>query len=304
MSEFKLDNALGIAIEGGGISGLSYIGFLKAWVESGRRLDQWKYQAGSSVGSIVATLLAVHAPLEYIEKLLRETDFNEFKDNSWNMFKNIYDLTEKYGWYDGNEIENFMADVLENITGDRDITLREIYEIYGSHLIITKTDVLYPRCKLIAMDWKSHPDMKVAHAVRTSSSIPLFFEAVRGEGDEAGHVFVDGGVLLNFPIELLKPFLPDHQIMGLYLTSPREEAEEAGTLVYRPVNGYEEFIKSIAKTWREQAMNRHILSDDWRRTCDIETIIKATQFNLTEDQQNYCIKQGYERGVKFIAEFE
>ena len=88
--------------------------------------------------------------------------------------------------------------------------------------------------------------------------------------------------------------------MGLYLTSAREESEKDGTLEYRPINGYVEFLKSIAKTWREQAMTRHISTDDWYRTCDIETTIKATDFNISDEAKAAGYKAGYERTERFI----
>ena len=59
----------GLAIEGGGVAGIAYIGALKAWVKAGYKLTQWKYIAGSSAGAILAALLAVHAPLEYMKKI-------------------------------------------------------------------------------------------------------------------------------------------------------------------------------------------------------------------------------------------
>ena len=41
--------------------------------------------------------------------------------------------------------------------------------------------------------------MRVVDAVRISMSLPLFFAAIR---DPRGDVFVDGGLLNNFPIKL------------------------------------------------------------------------------------------------------
>jgi len=302
-SSFNINDARGLAIEGGGVSGLTYAGFLQAWEESGRSLSQWTHIAGSSAGAILACFIAVRAPLSWMEETLRKTDFNEFKDSSWNILEDLWELKNNYGWYDGKTLEKWLEACLFETTGIKKITFAQAYEKYGTHLILTKTDVLYPRCKLVTMDHISHPDMTLAKAARTSSSIPIFFEAVKGKGPEKDHIFVDGGVLLNYPIELLKPHLPDSQIMGIYLTSARELSENDGTLEYRPITGYVEFLKTIAKTWREQAMSRHISPDDWLRTCNIETTVKATEFSLSKERQDYTINQGLDRGREFIRQF-
>lgn len=300
---FHVDNARGLAIEGGGAAGVVYVGALNSWVDSGRSLNQWTHFAGSSAGAILAAFLAVRSDLKWMEKKMGEKDFNDFKDSSWNVFEDLWELKKNYGWYDGKALEDWVEDCLQECTGIKHITFKQAFEKYGTHLILTKTDVLNPRCVLVTMDHISHPDMSLSLAVRTSSSIPIYFEAVKGKkGPEKNHVFVDGGVLLNYPIELLKPHLPNTQIMGLYLTSAREEAAEDGTLEYKPVDGYIEFLKSIAKTWREQSMNRHISTDDWHRTCDIETTIKATDFNVTEADKAKGIQAGYDRLKKFIED--
>lgn len=48
--------------------------------------------------------------------------------------------------------------------------------------------------------YKNRPDYPVSLAVRESSSIPYFFKTVK---DKDNNILVDGGVLLNYPIELL-----------------------------------------------------------------------------------------------------
>lgn len=296
----KLREMEGLAIEGGGVAGIAYVGALREWVDQGYTIEQWKYIVGSSAGAILAAMIAVRAPVEYMEKILYDTDFNTLKDSSWNYLKHMYDLYSNYGWYDGDKLEEWVAKSLGEITGNRDITFQQVYEKYGTHLMITKTDVLWPQCKTVVMDYLSHPNEKIAHAVRTSGSIPFIFEAVRGEGTEKNHLFVDGGVLMNYPIEILKDYLDQSKIMGLCLLDDEDNNHKDETIQYRPVNGYIEFILTMLKSWRELAMHKHVSSDQWKRTCDIPVLVSATDFDISDKAKDECVESGKQRMRTFI----
>ena len=45
------------------------------------------------------------------------------------------------------------------------------------------------------------PDVKIAESIRASMSIPLFFDAWKfPDGQPDDHIYIDGGVLYNYPI--------------------------------------------------------------------------------------------------------
>jgi NTE family protein len=276
ISQFK-----GLALEGGGVAGLAYLG-------NYRRLLQidpgmlYTHFAASSAGSFMAGFLAVRTTLDQMTSILRELDFKKIKDNSWFIGKDVYDLVRKYGWYNGDYLLEWYRNQMKAITGNPDITFLDVYKRYGTVLIITTTDVMKPFSRLIAMDYQSHPNHSVALAVRKSCSIPEVFEAVIGTGTDAGHIFVDGGVLLNYPIRLLYKYLAPEVCMGFYLTSESDNAGNDETILCTPVNGQIEFIESIADTWRNLAMKQYIDPNDWTRTCKTRITISATKFDLSE----------------------
>lgn len=287
-------NFRGLAIEGGGVAGITYLGNLRRWALD-HKLEQFTHFAASSVGSLVASMLAMRTSLDYIEKKIASTDFKSFKDSSWNIAEDLWKLWEKYGWYEGNVLETWCANMIEEVCGNREITLAGIHAKYGTYLVITKTDMLWPYCKVISMDHKSHPTTKLYTAIRESCSIPIFFQAVPGVGPEAGHIFVDGGTILNYPIELLYKELPKAQCMGLFLVSRNETAES------RPVKGYVEFLESLINTMRTMAMLRHIDDDDWKRTCKISVNVSAIDFGITDPEKQDAIKAGYAAMDNFLT---
>lgn len=285
-------NYKGLALEGGGVSGIAYVGALKA-LEDINILKNYKYFAGSSAGSIIASMLACNASIEWIEKTMKHFNFNDLMDDSWGVSLDIVRLYEEYGWYKGDTLLQKMESFMLELTGIKNITFKQLYEKFNNILIITKTQVLYPNCKLIVMDYKSHPNHPISLAVRESSSIPYFFKAVK---DNEGNIFVDGGVLLNYPIELLYNYLPPSECMGLSLKYHENFNNEE-----RQINGHIEFITSMAQTWRNGAMFKNIGIDDKRRTCRIKTYLKSVDFNVSENEKNKDIESGYKCMMKFIS---
>ena len=90
-----------------------------------------------------------------------------------------------------------MAHLAEAKTGNPDATFADLAKRRGNpnlHLVATNLPT-----RLSQVYSKDHsPALPVAEAVRRSISIPLFFVAVR----ESDDLFVDGGVLNNYPIRL------------------------------------------------------------------------------------------------------
>ena len=89
-------------------------------------------------------------------------------------------------------------------------TLRAFHKRTKSHLSLVASDL--ESRKMLVLNHRTAPHCPVAWAVRMSMSIPFLWQEVvwrdsefglyRGDSLE-GHTIVDGGVLSNFPIELL-----------------------------------------------------------------------------------------------------
>ena len=292
----RLQNFKGLAIKGGGAAGISYLGSLRKWEDAKLKLDQFTHIVGSSAGSILAALLSVRAPLSFLEAKMK-TDFSSFLDTSIiSKAEDVAALIKRYGWHSGNGLETWIANTLGELTGNPEITFSEAYAKYGVHLIITATDVFCSECKLVVMDWTTSPDMKIHAAVRRSCSIPFFFQAVFGaEGTpEAGHVFIDGGVTDNYPIELLYQYLPKEQCMGLFLTSVKSD------VVSLPASSYMELVSSIVNTWSDAMTKINIKPEDWERTCLIPTELKTTDFAASMESKEKAISSAWTAMEHFI----
>ncbi|WP_375378234.1 patatin-like phospholipase family protein [Hymenobacter cellulosilyticus] len=87
---------------------------------------------------------------------------------------------KQYGWYRGDQFTRFMGELVARKTGSADLTLGQLHALAtqgkGRDLYTTGTN-LTRQCGQV-FSYETHPDMRVADAVRISMSIPLYFRAV------------------------------------------------------------------------------------------------------------------------------
>lgn len=152
---------------------------------------------GTSAGAINATLLALDYTIDEVRTVLADLDFNDFKDDNFGIIRDTKRLIQDLGWHKGDFFRDWMGQLIANKTGRSDSTFTDLAKRRGRpklHLVATnlatRMSEVYSR--------ETTPEMPLAEAVRRSMSIPLFFAAVR----EGENVFVDGGVLDNYPIRL------------------------------------------------------------------------------------------------------
>ena len=172
---------------GGGVRGTAYVGALKALNKLGISLTGY---ACSSVGAIIASLLAVGYTPEELHELLINVKYQNFHDLHIPMGKDygIFKGDEVYYWLKENIEKKFYAK--EEICKTQPVTFRDL----GKNLIVIATDISNATFKEYSKE--KTPDVEIAHAVRVSSTIPFFFKPVW----EKDICLVDGDYINNFPL--------------------------------------------------------------------------------------------------------
>ena len=242
---------------GGGILGISFCGALEELRQLGL-LHGIKNYAASSAGSIIAGALACGASYNFLSRELMEIDFSTFVDYG-NKIKAMYNLYYYNGICTGDTFLTWYGDILEKLTGNADITLKEVHDKFGGRLVITATS-LNSR-KVIYFDHRSHPDLSLKLAVRMSMSIPFLFMPV----EYADDVFVDGGVLDNFPMRAFY-YDSDHinpKTLGLLLTTAIDNNECVKT------TGIWSMIDALYSCYITQTQKMYMDPQDWDRTIKI-----------------------------------
>jgi len=259
--------------QGGGVKGIALVGALKRMEENGIKFNA---VGGTSAGAIVASLYACGYTADEMKSLLDSTNFEKFLDGSIIPFKNL--ITQK-GLYKGNALYNWIYDVLKvkNI-----IKFEDLKEI---DLKIVATDLTNK--ELIIFDRNSNPSMKIAEAVRMSTSIPLVFSPYKlGE-----KLVVDGGILSNYPLFIFKD--PENTV-GFKLIS------KATTVPTAPDNLLG-FLYAIANTM----MDAHDKEDErqlgHKNTIHIDNAgVSTTKFNLNETEKKLLYQNGYYAASQFV----
>ena len=100
-------------------------------------------------------------------------------------------------WYKGNFFKEWIGGLLKKKTGSSNITFKALREHSGKELYVYASNISTNFGEVYSPEHT--PRMRVVDAVRRSMSIPLFFRAVR---DDREDVFVDGGVINNYPVKL------------------------------------------------------------------------------------------------------
>jgi NTE family protein len=110
-----------LVFEGGGMRGISYAGAL-AELEQRGLLNELEKVGGTSVGAIAALTLALGYKADEIESIIAQTNPKKFNDGTFLLFGGVTRLRRHYGWYKGDAFLKWTEKIIEQKTGDSDIT--------------------------------------------------------------------------------------------------------------------------------------------------------------------------------------
>ncbi|XP_800195.4 uncharacterized protein LOC582782 [Strongylocentrotus purpuratus] len=192
--EYPFEN---IVFEGGGNKGLAYAGAVREF----ERIGLWtkiRRFGGASAGAMWAALLAVGYNSNEVEEFLSMNLKDYFLDASCGTCSLFPNLRRHFGWHPARRLFEWFGDRLEDMTGDADITFSQLYTRTGKELCIVVTNLSQMSAEYCHA--KTTPNLPIRMAVRMSIAIPGLFGAVRSKGRTNCDVYVDGGVLCNYPI--------------------------------------------------------------------------------------------------------
>jgi len=276
-----------LVFEGAGIRGIAYSGAIRV-LEEKNLLKNVEKVGGTSAGAITALLLSLGYTSSEITNIINSTSFKKFNDGffpgGFSRFKNYF------GWYKGKKFENWLSNIIEQKTGNDDITFAGLHEQGYKDLYVTGTCL--NQQKLVVFSNENYPHMKVKDAVRISSSIPFYFEAVfldkngnvvHRPKDKTGlDVMIDGGFTANFPIRLFdsSKYLDQHG-PNVFIVNPftlgfRIDREEQIANDYAekglapvPVTSLKDYFSAFYIIVLENLNRQSLTASDWQRTVSI-----------------------------------
>jgi predicted acylesterase/phospholipase RssA len=186
-----------IVLSGGGAKGLSYIGVFQ-YMEEHDMIKDIRRILGVSMGSIFGLFLTIKMKSMQMKNLVYKvspTDCMDFNVDSLKI-ENIIEFFKTMSFDNGNKLVSFIRSCLRVKIGNPDATFADLHNYNPDmDLIILGTELV--ESKRAYFSYLHTPDFPIAKAVCISCAIPFYFRPVLHEG----HIYVDGGVSCNYPID-------------------------------------------------------------------------------------------------------
>lgn len=279
---------------GGGIKGFAYIGALQVLEEKNYR---FKRVAGTSAGAIMACFIAAGYNANEVEEIFDELHLKSLLDPPKPAgtlpFLKWLNLYFRMGLYKGKALEKWFYKKLaaKGILTFNDLP-RGSLKLVASDLTNGRMIVIPDDLASYGIDWRTFP---VAKALRMSCGIPFFFEPVKLNDYKGECLFVDGGILSNFPLWIFDNGNKQRPIIGLKLSNPREDIPP------QKINNGLSLFEALFSTMKNAHDERYISRKHERNIVFIPVEkYSATQFELDEETKVALIEIGRKRTTKFL----
>ena len=293
-----------LVFSGGSIKGISYCGSLEVLERCGV-LGRVKGFAGTSAGSITASLVALGFSAKEITDLMKEIDFKSLVDDKFGVVRDGVNLMTDYGLAPGDVIFELRGKYIGDKTGNPDYTLSQLYKDRGVKLVITGTNL----SKRNSIYFYEIHDIPIRKAVRISMSIPFLFEPCSTDYG----LCVDGGLIDNYPLHVFDGESPDdiRSRMNLCVPNPRvlglnimtsSNVEDLILGREHKIESLYQFCNSIIDTFMIDNERRIMTPSYWKRTININTKnYPSTDFSLNDEQKDELIENGRKAVLDFFG---
>ena len=292
-----------LAFSGGAIKGVAYVGVFKKIEEliHERLLEEAKPDfdpikcsipvfniktiCSVSVGSIFSLIyLLKYSYVEMLEEVINKK-FEQLKE------VRIMNFVSKYGLDSGNNLINWLKDMMNRKNINPDITLKEFYDLNGVDFQIMATN-LNKYCYK-KFNYSETPEVKVLDAIRMSIGIPFLFTINEYDGD----IHVDGGLIDSYPISIFDNL---DNFLGFKLINHGEMDTHD---VDEPINDIESYIYHVLSCYMVQKEKRVTTSQEYKN-CTVyihtEDITQSVNFALTNIEKTRLIDIGYKSLTEFL----
>lgn len=325
-----------LVFEGGGVKGIAYIGALDV-LNDRKIIPNIQRIGGTSAGAINAILLGLGFTSDETKDILWSLNFNDFMDDSWGVVRDTTRLIEKFGWYKGDYFRNWIGKLIKEKTGNSESTFADIEAMKEKRnfksLYFMGTNLSTSFSEIFSAEHTAR--ICVADAVRISMSIPLFFAAKRSI---RGDVYVDGGVLDNYPVKLfdrekyvsadnsLEPkyyketnkniagserpiakYVYNKETLGFRLDTKKEISvfRDQAEPPHKKIDDFFAYTWALIHTVLESQQSAHLHSDDWARTVFIDTIgVGTTDFDLSDSKKKALVESGREGALQYFKWYD
>lgn len=270
---------------GGAIRGAAYCGTLKAMEELGINPNT---VAGSSVGSVIAGLIAVGYNAEELKDVFMQVNFELFRDLQ-------FAIGPQFALSKGEVFLDWLRELIEKkYYGEKykkgshkAVTFNDL----DKNLVIITTDLSSFECKEFSKC--ETPDFEVATAIRISCSMPGLMKPY----EYNNRVLVDGDLQKSSPMwKLSKTLQPkDERILEFRLEGDFE-GNEKNTIEY--INSLYSYATIIAT---EFIMDIYNDKDKFDYIVINTGDINIVDFNLATEKRANLMEAGYQQTIDYFT---
>lgn len=271
---------------GGAIRGISYVGALKALDELGVKIQTL---AGSSVGSIIASLLAVGYTTDEIYEIIIGVNFDLFRDIHFGFGK-TFALSK------GEVFLEWLREVIEkkfygeNYKKGENPTVK--FKDLEKDLVIITTDLTNFKCKEFSK--QETPDFEVATAIRISSSMPGLMSPIKYEDLE----LVDGDLQKSWPLwKLSENLYPKNERVLEFRLEGNYDRNGKNAIDY--INTVYSCVTSIAT---KSVVDEYGHKDSFDYVTINTGDIVIVDFNLSKDKRKELVDAGYNQTIEYFKQ--
>jgi NTE family protein len=272
-----------VCLSGGGVRIGGQSGALEE-LEYLNMLIHVKEWMGVSAGSLMALCKVIGFTTKGIHTLCTEFDF-----------ENVIELDSgpgcliNFGIDTGERLQRFINAVLHIKGFSSEITFKELYEKTNKSLRVFATDL--NQGTYIEFSHKTNPEYQVSIAVRASMSFPYYFQPV--EDPITGHLLSDGGIMNNYPIDILTED-ERNETLGILFVEKIRPLEEPSlqNLLMRPC----QLLLAGRGKSVHAGFSKHTICIRTKCTDNLK-------FNLSADEKKQIIEEGKEAVRDFLKQY-
>lgn len=280
-----------LVLSGGGVKGIAQLGVLRYyWEKKTLSLEGLRELAGTSVGSIICTLLVCgYSPMEIFSEVYSMTSFFNIGDCN-----NIWDLFKHFGLMSISTMMDKISDLIIKKIGYMP-TMQQLKDLSGKTVTITVTNV--SRMQVEYISHMTRPNLKIIDAVKMSCNLPLIFQRISYNGD----YYVDGGLLDNFPVSQISDICT--RTLGVIVTGtdPTESDTAFTNYLYRlmimPINMITDLRSRLSN--RPLTLVKIVFNNipllEFSMQCErkMDMFISGYKYARMEDHKQYLMVDGW-----------
>ena len=234
------------------------------------------------------------------------------------LYRELYSFNECGGFYAGSAFLAWFRAKLNAKGLSPDITWRDFAARTREDVSVVTSDTTEKQ--EVVLNHRTAPDCPVATSVRMSMSIPFVWREIVWEArwgkyqgrEKTDHIFVDGGVLSNFPLRLVTDSTPHVEAImgdtdpnaagtiGLYLdaTIPADGVE---TPTRRPRLRVADRVTRLIDTMTDSA-DQQVMAAHLDNVCRIPVGgFGTTEFRMSAERQAVLIGSGRDAMIQYLG---